>query len=70
MNFKVESRLLAAAMGAEHEALGALLERMGSLEPGDGWEAEFLAAKKAHETVRFQRERTDAARGVAAGSGK
>lgn len=72
LNFNKESQLFAKALQAEHDVLGLLvetLEKAAKQDPGEGDfqislpRTEMKAAKAAHEHVRFQRARTEAARG-------
>ena len=71
MNFKKESRKLAEAMGAEHFAMGVILEdierrRSGSGIPDDAPDYDIVdAARIAHADVEFQKKRVEAARGEA-----
>ena len=62
MNFKKESAAFAKALHDEHTALGDLLIVLEAASPV-GHAPELLAAKEAHEAVRFQRTRTEAAAG-------
>lgn len=67
LNFKKESQAFAKALQEEHLALGDLLVDIGvSAEaslPTNLSEDLIAKAKTAHERVRFQRARTEAARG-------
>lgn len=60
MNFRQESRKLADAMGAEHAAMGSLLEVVAETAANT---LEIQVARKTHEEVRFQRARVEAAVG-------
>ena len=60
MNFRQESRKLADAMGAEHAAMGSLLEVVPETAANM---LEIQVARKTHEEVRFQRARVEAAFG-------
>ena len=68
MNFRQESRKLADAMGSEHRAMGAMLDEMdrwsahGTMNVGPD-QGIILSARKAHDAVRFQRSRVEAALG-------
>jgi hypothetical protein len=68
LSFKKESAAFAMALQAEHNALGELIvmiENAPKACPAEDLETmpQMQAAKKAHEAVRFQRTRTEAARG-------
>lgn len=63
LNFNKESQVFAKALQAEHSALGDLLEKIGGITLFPEQKEAFDAAQKAHEAVRFQRTRTEAARG-------
>ena len=65
MNFRQESRKLAEAIGAEHSAVGALLDEMTPGEDRDHQSECVVVLRLAHEAVSFQKKRTDAARGEA-----
>jgi hypothetical protein len=66
LSFKKESAAFAKALQAEHGALGELLELLREpARASEGFmDSEVVkTAQKAHEAVRFQRTRTEAARG-------
>ena len=63
MNFRQESRKLAEAMGAEHSAVGALLDEMTPGEDRDHQSECVVVLRLAHEAVRFQRLKVEAAVG-------
>ena len=63
LSFKKESAAFAKALQQEHLAAGALLDE---LEPGEERDCESVCVvnlRAAYEAVRFQRARTEAARG-------
>ncbi len=71
LNFEKESQAFAKALQAEHLALGDLIEDISVTMAAVSTNGSELGlsneivdkAKKAHEAVRFQRARTEAARG-------
>lgn len=66
LNFAKESKAFAKALQVEHQMLGTLLESLDLAEKNSDGRPDPRAvkeAKAAHEAVRFQRTRTEAARG-------
>lgn len=63
LSFKKESAAFAKALQAEHNAVDALLEELAPGEERDHQSECVVNLRKAHEAVRFQRARTEAARG-------
>ena len=66
LNFKDESRKFAAALQVEHGALGDLMNIMATPELAPQMAEAVALAQKAWDDVRFQKARTEAARGTAA----
>ncbi len=63
LNFKKESAAFARALQQEHAALGDLLDRLVGVPLTPEQSEIFNRATTAHDAVRFQRTRTEAARG-------
>ena len=63
LSFAKESRKLAQALGDEHLVLGELIEDIDKAQIRTLTPNLLEQARSCHEAVRFQRARTDAARG-------